>query len=232
MNININPISNFRYQTLKNKATTTKPIEPQAETTSELISPNYKNYSDITFQAKSLKLQKPVLENPEMQKLSDRISSFLEKMPQNFNIKKPIEMQLGTDIIGFTIDKTEENKTKILIKRKQNTEKVSNWESSKEYDEVMSFVLNNKGQMIEGCYSQPSPYGYYGNACLFERNQRNIRRIKMGNNIYIPAANEGDTWKAVNKDERLILNNSIPFFPEDYKLRELFYELTKLNTAL
>ena len=35
-----------------------------------------------------------------------------------------------------------------------------------------------------------------------------------------------------NKDERLILNNSISFFPEKDNLYELFCELTKLNTAL
>ena len=68
MNININPISNLKYQTLKNKVTT-KPVETEAQP----IQQNYINYSNINFQAKTLKLKKPVLENPEIQKLSDKI---------------------------------------------------------------------------------------------------------------------------------------------------------------
>ena len=77
------------------------------------------NYSNINFQAKTLKLKKPVLENPEMQKLSDKISTFLEKMPQNFNIKKPVQIKAGENLIGFTIDRTEEDKTKLIIKLKK-----------------------------------------------------------------------------------------------------------------
>lgn len=224
MNININPISNLRYQTLKNKVAT-KPVETETQP----IQQNYINYSNINFQAKTLKLKKPVLENAEIQKLSDKISTFLEKMPQNFNIKKPVQIKAGENLIGFTIDRTEEDKTKLIIKLKKYADSFDNWDSSKEFDEILNVVLNDKGQMIEGSYTEPGVWGY---GYLFERNNRNIRRIKVGKNVYIPAANEGNTWKAVNKDERLILNNSIPFFPEKYNLYELFCELTKLNTAL
>ena len=73
MNININPISNLKYQTLKNKVAT-KPVETEAQP----IQQNYINYSNINFQAKTLKLKKPVLENPEIQKLSDKISKDLK----------------------------------------------------------------------------------------------------------------------------------------------------------
>ena len=224
MNININPISNFKYQTLKIK-NTTKPEEPEKES----ILPNYKHYSNINFQAKTVKLRKPVLENPETQKLANKISSFLEKLPQNFNIKNPIKTKLGHDIVGFTIDRTDEAKTKLVIKRKEHSEDFENWNSNNEFSEILNIVLNDKGQMIEGSYTEPGSWGY---GYLFERNNRNIRRIKLGGHSFMPAANEGNTWKAVKNDERLILNNSISLFPDDYTLRYFFNELTKLDTAL
>jgi hypothetical protein len=142
---------------------------------------------------------------------------------------------MGTDIVGFTIDRTEENKTKILIKRQQYAEKLTNWDSSKDYDEILNIVLDNNGQMIEGSYTQPNPYNSfysYGDGYLFERSNKNIRRLKLAGQTFIPTAGDNNTWKAVNKDERLILGNNVPFFPENYKLRELYYELTKLDTAL
>ena len=223
MNININPISNFRYQTLRNKKTT-NPVE--TETT--VNSPNY-NFFNINFQAKTLKLTRPVLANPETQKLSDKISSFLEKIPQNFNIEKPVQMKIGNDLVGFTIDRRAENKTKLVIKLKENSDSFENWNKSEEYSEILNIILNEKGQMIEGSYTEPNNWG---GGYIFERKNRNIRRITMGNSVYIPAANEGNTWKAVNKDERLILNNSIAYCMKDYKLKHLFNELTNLNTAL
>lgn len=224
MNINISPINSFRYKNFK-ITNTTKPEEPTKET----VLPNYRIYSNINFQAKTLKLRKPVLENPETQKLADKISSFLEKLPQNFNIKKPILVKLNEDIVGFTIDRTDENKTKLVIKRKEHSEKINEWNSNDEFCEILNIVLNNNNQMVEGSYTEPGIWGY---GYLFERNNRNIRRLKMGGHTYIPAANDVDTWKAIKKDERLIMNNSIPFSPEDYKLRYLFNELMKLDSAL
>ena len=187
-----------------------------------------KTNSDVSFGAKVVKLKKPVLENKSVQALSNKISSFLEKIPNDFSINKPVLTTVGDDIVGFTINKTEA-KTNITIKRKDLSDKIIDWNANKEFCEILTLVLNNKGQMIEGSYSKAGAWNY---GYLFERNEKNIRRLKFAGMTFTPTAGDNNTWKAINRDERLIIGNNVPLNPQSYKLRDLYYELIKLDTAL
>lgn len=224
----INSISshNFKYRFSK-----LKDIKQNEEivTEKETKLPNYKNYSDINFMSKKLVLRSPVARDLETQKLIIKIRDYFEKLPKGANLKTPAKLICGKDIVGFTMDKTmSEDRTKIVVKLKRNSDNIEDWNDTKEFNEFANIVLNKKGQMVDGsCTVLKNAL----RACFFLRDEKNVRSINFDDRFYRPISNDSTMWinyKIVTKT--LNLDNLVT--KDRFTLFAFFNELTKLDTAI
>ena len=179
---------------------------------------------DLTF--KSYSLRKPSFVDKDIQKLSDRIVSLYQKLPEYSAVNKPIEIPFKNGVVGLIIDKSEAIRTKISLKLKENSKKINNWNSLAEFDKGIDMVINKKGQMTEGVY-----YEAGGCHIIFRKQNKNLRRILYKHNQYIPSNIEKYCWERIANGEK-IFSTQEKIDVDQNKIEALFFEMAEATTSL
>lgn len=219
MYLSINPITSYGKQGIKKFAYKQNPNNEGVSKETNFIQNN------INFGA-NLKLRKPAFADAELQKAINKISSLLKKLPEFSETKKPIQIPFKEGVLGFTINKSVNERSKISIKIKEKSDKIKDWDSITEFDKGMEFVLNKKGQMIEGVY-----YEAGGCHLLFRRQQKNYRRILYKHNEYMPENFEKYSWKRISGCEK-IFSTCERIYVDPKKAEAMFFEMAELDTSL
>jgi len=186
---------------------------------------NQKSINNLSFRAGSKEFVKPILINAELQKLADKISSYLQIMPEYSKLSQPAQVKFGNGVIGFIIDKTKTGFSKILIKHKETSNEIQSWDSLSEFKEGIEMIVNNNGQMIEGNY-----YELGERNILFERNNKNIRRMKHYNEYYRPVNNDIFPWRLVKSKQTTIVGPA-GFDYDREGFMSLFFEMAEPKTS-
>ena len=183
------------------------------------------NIKNISFQACTQKLFKPVMVNESLQKLVDKIGSFLQAMPEFSKLSKPMQIKFEKGVFGFMIDKTKPNSMKVSIKVKENSDKIESWDSLNEFKEGIEMIINNQGQMVEGSY-----YEVGANHILFERGYKNKRRIKHRNEYYRPVNNDIFSWRLIKAEQDALVGPSGYEYDKEGFI-SFFFELAGAKTS-
>ena len=173
------------------------PIATSAHMSAKNIKKNEKPTDDIAFKATSV-LRKPSFVDKDIQKLSDKILSLYQKLPEFSAVRKPFEIPFKKGVVALMIDKSEAIRTKISLKIKENAKKINDWNSLAEFDKGIDMVINKKGQMIEGVY-----YEAGGCHMIFRRQNKNLRRILYKHNLYIPSSLGKYYWERIASGEKI-----------------------------
>lgn len=187
MNITINPISNCNYKPIKNNKRNETPTPQETKEALGIY------YNDLNFKGRySTILVKPTFENPKLQMLSNKLTSYIKNFPPNAKMSKPVLMPTKDGVIGFVIEKSR-NLTNFEIKEVKNISKIDNWEKIDLPYEGLNVVFDHKGQVISA-----NSYKSSGMNILYERTH-NARRIRYGNYFYLPIVNEEYVWKRMKE---------------------------------
>ncbi|MBE7711211.1 MAG: hypothetical protein E7Z92_03620 [Cyanobacteria bacterium SIG31] len=144
---------------------------------------------NVSFKA-SLVLKKANIQNPNIQKLNDKIVSYIQKLPDLAKLSKPIIIDFKDGVAGFLVDKTRNNGTFVNIKIADNLKALTNWDCPQEPFLALEMTINKAGQMINGIYySMPERMTY-----AFTRSPKNVRRIEHGNATYKPVNDNSNLW--------------------------------------
>jgi hypothetical protein len=201
------------------------PITTSAHIKAKSIKKNEKPIDDIAFKATSV-LRKPSFIDKDIQKLSDKILSLYQKLPEFSAVRKPFEIPYKKGVVALVIDKTEAIRTKISLKIKENTKKINDWNSLAEFDKGIDMVINKKGQMIEGVY-----YEAGGCHMIFRRQPKNLRRILYKHNQYIPSNLGKYYWERITAGEK-IFSTEEKIDVDQNKIEALFFEMAECSTSL
>ena len=207
MYLKINPIINYNKNFIKRKQN------------------NDINNNNITF-TRGTTLKKPAFVNKNIQKISNKIISIYQQLPEYSAIKKPLQIPFEDGIAAFTVDKTQNEISKISLKIKENSKRINNWESISEFDKGMDMIINKKGQMTEGVY-----YEAGGHHLIFRRLANNLRRIIFKHNQYIPSKLEKYSWERIAGGEK-IFSTSEKIYVDQDKPEVLFFEMAERSTSL
>ena len=179
---------------------------------------------DLAFKAYTLK--KPTFIDKDIQKLSDKIISFYQNLPEYSIVKKPIEISFKNGVVALLIDKTESIRTKISLKLKEKSKKINNWNSLSEFDKGIDMIINKKGQMVEGVY-----YEAGGCHIIFRKDQKNLRRILYKHNQYIPSNLGKYYWERIAGGEK-IFSTEEKIDVNENEIEALFFEMAESSTSL
>lgn len=233
MKVNYNPIPNYNSSTKS-----TNSLQHEQITTGELSERkapllSHANFPNINFKGEKAELVQPSFENPEMQKLFDKISYWVHKLPENSKTEKPIKMAFGEGTCEININKKTKNKTFLTIVATFPPNGLGILGRDKEEKEVLTIVLNQNSQMSSGTYTNGLQY------INFERTNKNVRRIrefdKYSNSsvLYRPNGNNTKYWttgvgiKTFEADQENV-------FSSEYvnSLGLLFLQLTGLKSKI
>ena len=213
MYLKINPIRNYNNFSLKQQQKKDTPsIEKPAN---DVIS-----FMGITT------LKKPTFTNKNIQKVSDKIVSIYQSLPEFSSVRKPFQVPFENGIAAFTMDKSQGEITKISLKIKENAKEIKNWDSISEFDKGMDMIINKKGQMIEGVY-----YEAGGCHMIFKKLTKNLRRILYKHNQYIPKTLEKYYWERIAAGEKIFSTSERIPVDQD-KIEVLFFEMTDPRISL
>ena len=201
------------------------PIATYTNIKAKNIKKNEKPTDDIAFNATSV-LRKPSFVDKDIQKLSDKILSLYQKLPEFSAVRKPFEIPFKKGVVALMIDKSEAIRTKISLKIKENAKKINDWNSLAEFDKGMDMVINKKGQMIEGVY-----YEAGGCHMIFRRQNKNLRRILYKHNLYIPSSLGKYYWERIANGEK-IFSTQEKIDIDENKIEALFFEMAECSTSL
>lgn len=201
------------------------PIATSAHMSAKNIKKNEKPTDDIAFKATSV-LRKPSFVDKDIQKLSDKILSLYQKLPEFSAVRKPFEIPFKKGVVALMIDKSEAIRTKISLKIKENAKKINDWNSLAEFDKGIDMVINKKGQMIEGVY-----YEAGGCHMIFRRQNKNLRRILYKHNLYIPSSLDKYYWERIANGEK-IFSTQEKINVDKNKIEALFFEMAECSTSL
>ena len=136
-----------------------------------------------------------------LEKTQSKIKSYAANVHEKSKLTKPVIMEKDGVQIGFFIDKTNPGGTRITLKSGTN---LSDWGNDQNV-EILYAVVNKKGQMVEGTLSGR------GGTFNFSRNEKNVRRIEIGGQVFIPVGNASKSWscKSDGKGQIHALENSI-----------------------
>lgn len=201
------------------------PIATSAQMSTKINKKNNKTINNVTFQA-NRNLKKPSFIDKDIQKLSNKIVSLYQKLPEYSVVNKPIEIPYKKGIAGLIIDKSEAIRTKISLKIKESSKKINNWNSLSEFDKGIDMVINKNGQMIEGVY-----YEAGGCHIIFRRQNKNLRRILYKHNVYIPSNMGKYYWERIAGGEK-IFSTLEKIDVNENKVEALFFEMAEASTSL
>ena len=218
----INPVVNFRYQTLSKETKKSSNLYFEEEL------PRM-SYTDLVFKASS-KLKEPIIKNPIIKKINNKILSYIERLPESSKISKPVIMNFDDGIVGFVVDKTKKEGTFVSLKMVKGFEKIESFDSIKTPFMALEFTLNKNGQMTKGMY-----YDMPGRMnAIFTRDARNVRRIQYANAFYKPVAENENLWlkmvPEVGEYQYASSANKMEF--RDNEIQEYFSELAKKNVSV
>ena len=147
---------------------------------------------DIAFKS-ALVLKKPCIKSPDIQKINDKIVSYVQKLPERAKLSRPMMIGFKDGVAGILVDKSKDNGTFVNIKIADSVDALSNWNSPEEPYMALEMTLNTAGQMINGTYySMPERMTY-----AFTRSPKNVRRIEFANASYMPANEGANLWKKI-----------------------------------
>ncbi len=218
----INPIVNFKTQTLNKESKTTSNLYSEKEL------PRI-GYTDLVFRA-SLKLRKPTIKSPIIEKINNKVLSYVEKLPSSSKISKPVVVNFEDGMAGFIVDKTKKDGTLVSLKMVKGFEKIESFDSIKTPFMALEFTLDKNGQMTKGMY--------YDMPCrmnaIFTRDSRNIRRIQYANAFYKPIAEDENLWLKMVPEagEYQYASSANKMVFKDNELQEFFSELAKKDVSL
>lgn len=218
----INPIFSS-----KNQIVNIKNLKNAPEENAEQNLPKV-GYTDLVFKA-SLKLKKPVIKDPVLEKINSKILSYIEKLPQSSKISKPIIVNFEDGMAGFIVDKTKKE-TFVSLKMAKGFNKFESFDSIQTPFMVLEFSLNKNGQMTKGMY-----YDMPGRMnAIFTRDARNVRRIQYANAFYKPITEDENLWLKMVPDacdyQYASSANSMIFRANE--LQSYFSELAKKDVSL
>lgn len=205
----------YNYQNLRNLKKSEKSKEPSGTEVLENV-----GFCNIPFQKCKLKLVKPELKTPFMEKMSDKIVNYMKNLPENSRMPKPVLFNFENKMVEFSMNKLQQGLAEVNMNILDGNTGLKSG---------MKIFLNKKGQMVKGCC--------YNNDYVsveFERNNRNVRRISYGNAFYMPFAKDNNIW------ERMVINeNDHTYYTAaqhmdfcENELQTFFMQLAKKNTAL
>lgn len=182
-------------------------------------------YNNITFNGSSA-LKKPTFTNKNIQKVADKIASLYQQLPEFSYVKKPFQIPYEKGVAAFTIDKSQDDITKISLKIKEKSKQIKDWDSFSEFDKGMDMLINKKGQMVEGVY-----YEAGGCHLIFKKQPKKLRRILYKHNQYIPKTIEKYYWERIAGGEKIFsTSEKIPV--DQDKIEVLFFEMAEPRTSL
>ncbi len=212
----ISPITNFNYQTSKvqNLKQTETPVEQEQQQELKSL-----GYTDLAFKAGATKLIKPQFKTPVQQKISSKIATYLEFLPEKSKIKTPIIMNIDDKIISFSMDKTMgAGLTNVSIKMVDEDNNAS----------MLNMTIDKKGQVKCGAYHEPN-----GLSTIFERSVNRMRRMQYGNAYYRAAGDNETLWYRMitHVDETISPNAAKRMEFNGTELQEILSEMAKKSTS-
>ena len=174
--------------------------------------------------------KEPIIKNPIIKKINNKILSYIERLPESSKISKPVIMNFDDGIVGFVVDKTKKEGTFVSLKMVKGFEKIESFDSIKTPFMALEFTLNKNGQMTKGMY-----YDMPGRMnAIFTRDARNVRRIQYANAFYKPVAENENLWlkmvPEVGEYQYASSANKMEF--RDNEIQEYFSELAKKNVSV
>ena len=225
----ISAISN-NYSTQTQAKLATKPNEiPEQENNTKLpeFNPAYISFTG----SKLVAFRKPVIVEENSKAVYEKVQRVLEKLPNGAKMSKPILFKVNDKEYGFTWDKSNSDRLKLVIKDKIKT--VEDWNTPDETRAVMNCLFDKYGLMQVGDLTQPLRANYNQGA-FFTRIGKSQRRLRIDDMTFGPESKDGDVWKtiaalstknaSVERDVKKLLNKAM--------LSDMFLEFTKCKTSI
>lgn len=195
---------------------------------SELIS----SQASLAFRAQVLYgYRRPVINNADTKIVYDKVSQVLKKLPDSARMTKPILVKTGDESYGFTWDKSNPNKYKLLIKNNINS--VEDWEKADSQRSVMSCMFNDKGMLQIGELTRPLKADY-SQGVFYHHGGKDGRKIRIDDLTLRPSTESYEVWSIIPDLSTKYANGEVNLKEKlkDVMLNDMFIELTRSKTSI
>lgn len=225
----ISAITN-NYLTLAQAKATAKANEhPESADSTNL--PSF-NPAYISFTGtKLIAFRKPIIIEENSKAVYEKVQRILEKLPNGAKMSKPILFKFNDKEYGFTWDKSNSDRLKLVVK--DNIKTIEDWDTPDETRAVMSCLFDKYGLMQVGELTQPLRPNYNQGA-FFNRIGKSQRRLRIDDMTFAPESKDGDIWKTIaslsTKNTSVEMN--VKKLLEKAILSDMFLEFTKCKTSI
>lgn len=207
----------------------TSPTENSTEITG-LELPNY-NQSVAFMGTRLIAFRKPVIIEENSKAVYQKVQRIFEKLPNGAKMSKPILFEVNGKKYGFTWDKSECDRLKLVIK--DNIKAAEDWNITDETRGTMSCIFDKYGLLQVGELTQPLRPNYNQGA-FFNRINKSQRRLRIDDMTFAPESKDGDIWKTIaslsTKNTSVEMN--VKKLLEKAMLSDMFLEFTKCKTSI